>query len=62
MLDNPMSSVKVARRHEERNSRIEIVPNPFGGVNTHLLRNEAYVVGIVPIARPAYSFFHWNGK
>jgi len=34
---------------------VEIVPNPFGGVNTHLWRNEAYIVGIVPIVRPAYS-------
>ena len=58
MLDNPMSSVKVARRHEERNSRKEIIPNPFGGVNTHLWRNEAYIVGIVPVVRPAYSFQH----
>jgi hypothetical protein len=50
-----MPSVKVARRHEERNFRVEIVPNPFGGVNTHLWRNEAYIVGIVPVVRPAYS-------
>jgi hypothetical protein len=34
---------------------VEIVPNPFGGVNTHLWRNEAYIVGIVPVVRPAYS-------
>jgi hypothetical protein len=32
-----MPSVKVARRQEERTSKVEIVPNPFGGVNTHLL-------------------------
>ena len=50
-----MPSVKVARRHEERNLRVEIVPNPFGGVNTHLWRNEAYIVGIVPVVRPTYS-------
>ena len=50
-----MPSAKVARRHEERNFRMEILPNPFGGVNTHLLRNEAYIVGIVPIVCPAYS-------
>ena len=62
MLDNPRSSVKVARRQEERNSREEIVPNPFGGVNTHLWRNEAYIVGIVPVVHPAYSFQQWNGK
>ena len=55
MLDNPMSSVKVARRHEERNSRMELLPNPFGGVNTRLWGNEAYIVGIVPVVRPAYS-------
>ena len=34
---------------------MEIVPNPFGGVNTHLWRNEAYIVGIVPVVRQAYS-------
>ena len=34
---------------------MEIVPNPFGGVNTHLWRNEAYIVGIVPVDRPTYS-------
>jgi hypothetical protein len=50
-----MPSAKVARRHEERNFRVEILPNPFGGVNTHLWRNEAYVVGIVPVVRPTYS-------
>jgi hypothetical protein len=50
-----MPSAKVARRHEERTFRVEIVPNPFGGVNTHLWRNEAYIIGIVPVVRPAYS-------
>jgi len=34
---------------------VEIVPNPFGGVNTHLWSKEAYIVGIVPLIRPAYS-------
>ena len=34
---------------------MKIVPNPFGGVNTHLWSKEAYVVGIVPVVRPAYS-------
>ena len=55
MLDNPLPSVKVARRHEKFNSRVEIVPNTFGGVNTHLWRNEAYIIGIVPVVRPVYS-------
>ena len=41
---------------------MEIVPNPFGGVNTHLWRNEAYIVGIVPVVRPAYSPQLKNGK
>lgn len=50
-----MRSVKVAQRYEERNFRVEIVPNPFGGVNTHLWRNEAYIVGIVPHSRPFYT-------
>ena len=55
MLDNPMFSVMVAHRHEQRNFRVEIVPNPFGGVNTHLWRKDAYIVGIVRVVRPAYS-------
>ncbi len=50
-----MLSVKVAHRHRERKSRVEIVPNPLGGVNTHLWRSESYIVGIVPVVRPAYS-------
>ena len=50
-----MPSAKVARRHEESNSGAEIVPNPSGGVNTHLLRNVAYVIGIVPVVLPPYS-------
>ena len=50
-----MPSAKVAWRHKESNSRVEIVPNPFGGVNTHLLNNVAYVIGIVPVVLPAYS-------
>ena len=50
-----MFSVKVAHRHEARNSRVEIVPNPFGGVNTLLWRNEAYIVGIVPHSTPFYT-------
>lgn len=47
MLDNPMRSAKVAHSCEERKFGEGIVPNPFGGVNTHLLRSEAYLVGIV---------------
>lgn len=62
MLHNPMFSVKVAHRHEERNFRVKIVPNPFGGVNTHLWRNEAYIVGIVPVVRSAYTAKKRNGK
>ena len=42
----------VARGREERNFRMEIVPNPFGGVNTHLWRNDAYIVGIAPVCSP----------
>ena len=34
---------------------MKIVPNPFGGVNTHLWSNGAYIVGIVPVVRPTYS-------
>jgi hypothetical protein len=61
MLDNPMFSVKVAHRNEERNFRVEIVPNPFGGVNTHLWRLDAYIVGIVHIIPPAYSMQNKKG-
>jgi hypothetical protein len=43
-----MLSVKVAHRKQERKYSVEMLPNPFGGVNTHLWRNEAYIVGIVP--------------
>lgn len=50
-----MLSDKVAHRHKERNSRVEILPNTLGGVNTHLWSNEAYIIGIVPVVRPAYS-------
>jgi len=35
-LDNPLASAKVAQRLEKHNSIVEIVPNTFGGVNTHL--------------------------
>jgi len=42
--------------------RVEIVPNPFGGVNTHLWRGEAYIVGIVPVLRPAYYLNSHGGK
>lgn len=55
MLDNPMLSVRVAYSREEHTSQSKIVPNPFGGVNTHLWRNETYLVGIVPVVRLAYS-------
>jgi len=57
-----MPSAKLARRHEECISKVEIVPNPFGGVNTHLWSNEAYIVGIVPLVCPAYSPQTRNGK
>jgi hypothetical protein len=46
-----MTSNKIAHRHEERNFRPEIVPNPFGGGNPYLWGNEAYVVGIAPSRR-----------
>ena len=55
MLDNPIRSVKVAHDQQERKSKVAILPNPFGGVNTHLWSNEAYIVGIVPVVRPVYS-------
>jgi hypothetical protein len=59
---NPVCSGKVAQRFEERNSIEEIVPNPFGGVNTHLWSNEAYIVGIVPDVLSSYSPQTRNGK
>jgi hypothetical protein len=62
ILDNPIRSVRVAWRHEERIFKVEIVPNPFGGVNTHLWRNEAYIVGIVPVVHPAYICQRRNGR
>ena len=62
ILDNPIRSARVAWRHEERIFKVEIVPNPFGGVNTHLWRNEAYIVGIVPVVHPAYIDQRRNGK
>ena len=61
MLDNPMLSAKVAHDQQERKSKVAILPNPFGGVNTHLWSNEAYIVGIVPVVRPVYSPQTRNG-
>jgi hypothetical protein len=34
---------------------MEIIPNPFGGVNTHLLEHKTYIIGIVPQAKPFYT-------
>ena len=34
ILDNPMCSAKLAHNEKEGNFRVEILPNPFGGVNT----------------------------
>jgi hypothetical protein len=62
ILDNPIRSARVAWRYEERIFKVEIVPNPFGGVNTHLWRNEAYIVGIVPVVHSAYICQRRNGK
>jgi len=55
ILDNPLASARVAQRPRKRNSIVEIVPNTFGGVNTNLWRDEAYIIGIVPVVRPAYN-------
>ncbi len=55
ILDKLIPCAKVAHRGKEQNFRVEILPNPFGGVNTHLWSNEAYIVGIVPVAPPFYS-------
>ena len=57
-----MPSAKLARRHEECISKVKILPNPLGGVNTHLWSNEAYIFGIVPVVRPAYSPQRRNGR
>ena len=57
-----MPSAMLARRHEERKSKVAILPNPFGGVNTYLWSNEAYIVGIVPVGRSAYSPQTRDGK
>jgi hypothetical protein len=61
-LDNPQSFAKVARIRKKRNSKVKILPNPFGGVNTHLWSNEAYIVGIVPVVVPSYSPHRRNGR
>lgn len=42
--------------------RVQLLPNPFGGVNTHLWSKEAYIVGIVPLICLAYSTKKRNGK
>jgi len=41
---------------------MKILPNPFGGVNTHLWSKEAYIVGIVLVVCPAYSLQKRNGE
>ena len=38
-LDNLSASAKVAQGIDKRNSIVEIVPNTFGGVNTHFWRS-----------------------
>jgi hypothetical protein len=35
--------------------KVETLPNPFEGVNTHLLINLAYVIGIVPFLGSPYT-------
>jgi hypothetical protein len=62
MLDNTMASAKVARRHKKLSSRRGILPNPSGGVNTHLSRNVAYVIGIVHVVLSTYSPSLWNER
>ena len=59
-LDNPLASAKVAQRLEKRNSIVEIVPNTFGGVNTHFWRSQAYIIGIVPVVHSIYSSHGMN--
>lgn len=54
-LDNPSASAKVTQGLEKRNFIVEIVPNTFGGVNTHLWRNEAYIIGIATVVPSVYS-------
>ena len=55
VLDKLIPCAKVAHRGKKQNFRVEILPNPSGGVNTHLWSSEAYIVGIVPVAPPFYS-------
>ena len=57
-----MLSATVAHDQQERKSKVAILPNPFGGVNTHLWSNKAYIVGIVPVGRSAYSPQTRDGK
>ncbi len=37
---------------------METLPNPFEGVNTHLLRSAAYMNGIVPTSSASYTGLH----
>jgi hypothetical protein len=62
MLDNPMASAKVGTKTKKLSSRKGILPNPSGGVNTHLSRNVAYVIGIVPVVLSTYSGSLWNER
>jgi hypothetical protein len=54
-LDNTPASAKVTQRLEKHNSIVEIVPNTFGGVNTHFWRSQAYIIGIVPVVCSIYN-------
>ena len=55
VLDNPSAYAKVAQGLEERNSIVEIVPNTFGGVNTHLWRTRPTSSGLFLVAASIYS-------
>lgn len=53
-LDNPTISDNVPQG-KNRSEGTETLPNPLEGVNTHLLGNVAYMIGIVRLLIPTYT-------
>jgi hypothetical protein len=53
-LDNPTISDNVPQG-QNSHADTETLPNPLEGVNTHLLRNVAYMIGIVRLLIPTYT-------
>lgn len=55
MLDNETISVNVRKSILPVTEAMETLPNPFEVVNTHLWRNVAYLLGIVPFVFTFYT-------